>query len=464
MKIDSDSNLPGGFVPELDVRAANSVIGRRGAALAGVLMILPTLALAQSGGSALDREIDRRAPLLEAKAVAWRRDIHQHPELSNREFRTAKLVADHLRSLGIEVKTGVGKTGVVGVLRGGKPGPVVALRADMDALPVAEEVDVPFKSTVRSTYNGQDVGVMHACGHDAHVAILMSVAELLAGMKEQLPGTVKFIFQPAEEGAPAGEEGGAELMIKEGVLENPKVDAVFGLHVFPFDVGTMHYRPGALMASSDRFVIVVHGRQTHGALPWNGVDPNVVAAQVVVGLQTITSRQVDLISSPAVVTVGRINGGVRYNIVPDSTVLEGTVRTFDETMRTQIHERIKRTAESIAASAGATSTVDIYRYTGVTMNDVALTERMAPTLERVAGKDKGAIAKQTTTAEDFARYEEKVPGMFFFLGIVPKGQDPATAAPNHSPRFFVDEGALVPGIRAMASLAVDYLQMAKPAQ
>ena len=427
-------------------------------AFAAALLASPQALAAQNVGSPLAREIDRRAPQLEAKAIAWRRDIHQHPELSNREVRTSKLVADHLRSLGIEVRTGIAKTGVVGVLRGGKPGPVVALRADMDALPVAEEVDVPFKSTVRSTYNGQDVGVMHACGHDAHVAILMSVAELLAGMRQQIPGTVVFLFQPSEEGAPAGEEGGAVLMIKEGALDNPKVDAVFGLHVFPFEVGTMHYRPGALMASSDRFEIVVHGRQTHGALPWNGIDPNVVASQIVLGLQTITSRQVDLIESPAVVTVGRMNGGVRYNIVPDSTVLEGTIRTFNEDMRSLIHERLKRTAESIATSAGATATVNVYRYTGVTTNDVALTERMAPTLKRVAGADKVAIAKQTTTAEDFALYEQKVPGMFFFLGIVPKGQDPSKAAPNHSPRFFVDEAALVPGIRALANLAVDYLQ------
>lgn len=453
-------------MPELASRAMKFELPTHRAfiALAVVLFAIPWTVRAQGGASPLAREIDRRAPQLEAKAVAWRRDIHQHPELSNREVRTSKLVADHLRALGIEVRTGVAKTGVVGVLKGGRPGPVVALRADMDALPVAEEVDVPFRSTVRTTYNGQDVGVMHACGHDAHVAILMSVAELLAGMREQLPGTVKFLFQPAEEGAPPGEEGGAALMIKEGALENPKVDAVFGLHVFPFEVGTMHYRPGALMASSDRFEVIVHGRQTHGALPWNGVDPNVVAAQIILGLQTITSRQVDLIESPAVVTVGRITGGVRYNIVPDSTVLEGTVRTFDEDMRGSIHERIKRTAESIAAAAGATATVNIYRYTGVTVNDVALTERMAPTLKRVAGADKVAIAKQTTTAEDFALFEQKVPGMFFFLGIVPKGQDASKAAPNHSPRFFVDEAALVPGIRAMASLAVEYLQSAKPAQ
>jgi len=430
-------------------------------AFTATVLALPAALGAQSGGSALAREIDRRAPSLEAKAVAWRRDIHQHPELSNREVRTSKLVADHLRSLGIEVKQGVAKTGVVGVLRGGLPGPVVALRADMDALPVAEEVDVPFKSTVRSQYNGQDVGVMHACGHDAHVAILMSVAELLAGMKAQLPGTVKFIFQPSEEGAPPGEEGGAALMIKEGVLENPKVDAVFGLHVFPYEVGTMHYRPGAIMASSDRFEIVVRGRQTHGALPWNGVDPVVTASQIVLGLQTITSRQIDLIESPAVVTVGRMNAGVRYNIVPDSAVLEGTIRTFSEPMRNLIHERIKRTAESIATSAGASARATIYPYVPVTSNDVALTERMAPTLKRVAGADKVAIAKQTTTAEDFSLYEQKVPGMFFFLGITPKGADPSKVAPNHSPRFFVDEGALVPGIRALANLAVDYLSSKK---
>jgi amidohydrolase len=433
----------------------------RVALVASVISLGAATLGAQGTASPLAKEIDRLAPKLEAKAIAWRRDIHQHPELSNREVRTSKLVADHLRALGLEVRTGVAKTGVVGVLRGGRPGPVVALRADMDALPVAEEVDLPFKSTVRSTYNGQEVGVMHACGHDAHVAILMSVAELLSGMRAQLPGTVKFIFQPAEEGAPPGEEGGAALMIKEGVLENPKVDAVFGLHVFPYEVGSMVYRPGGIMASSDRFEIVVHGRQTHGALPWNGVDPIVVASQVVLGLQTITSRQVDLVESPAVVTVGRLSGGVRYNIIPDSVVLEGTIRTFDEGMRKEIHSRVKRTAESIAGSVGATADVRVYPYTPVTFNDPALTERMAATLKRVGGADKVGIAKQTTTAEDFSLYEEKVPGMFFFLGITPKGADPATVAPNHSPRFFVDESALVPGIRAMAALAVDYLQGGK---
>ena len=418
-------------------------------------------AQATGASSALAREIDRRAAQLEQKAIAWRRDIHQHPELSNREVRTSKLVADHLRSLGIEVQTGIAKTGVVGILKGGRPGPVIALRADMDALPVAEETDLPFRSTVRTTFNGQEVGVMHACGHDAHTAILMAVAEVLVGMRQQIPGTVKFLFQPAEEGAPAGEEGGAALMIKEGALENPTVDAIFGLHVFPHESGTLHYRPGAIMASSDRFQVIVRGRQTHGALPWNGVDPVVVASQIVLGLQTITSRQVDLIESPAVVTVGRISAGVRYNIIPDSVVLEGTVRTFDEAMRTSIHERIKRTAESIAASAGATASATVFPYAPVTVNDPALTERMAATLQRVVGAGQVKVAKQTTTAEDFSLYEQKVPGMFFFLGITPKGTDPAAAAPNHSPRFFVDEAALLPGIRAMANLAVDYLQGGK---
>ena len=420
------------------------------------LGIAPCVASAQAS-SPLATEIDRRAAAIEAKAIAWRRDFHQNPELSNREVRTSKIVADHLRSLGLDVKTGVAKHGVVALLRGGKPGRVVALRADMDALPVAEEVDLPFKSTVRTQYLGQEVGVMHACGHDAHTAILMSVAEVLAGMRAQVPGTVKFIFQPAEESPPPGEEGGAALMIKEGVLENPNVDAIFGLHVFPNEAGSFHYRPGPIMASSDRFEIVVRGRQTHGGLPWNGVDPVVVASQIVLGLQTITSRQVDLLESPAVVTIGRMNAGVRYNIVPDSVVLEGTIRTFSESMRANIHERIKRTAESIAASAGATAVAQVFMYTGATVNNPALTERMGPTLRRVGG-DKVAIAKQTTTAEDFALYQQKVPGMFFFLGISQKGTDPAKSAPNHSPRFFLDESAIVPGIRALANLAVDYLQ------
>ncbi len=402
-------------------------------------------------------ELDSRAKAIETKVVAWRRDIHQHPELGNRETRTAKLVADHLTKLGLEVRTGVAHTGVVALLRGGKPGPVVALRADMDALPVTEEVDLPFKSMVRATYLGQDVGVMHACGHDNHVAILMGVAEVLAGVRQDLTGSVKFIFQPAEEGAPAGERGGAELMIEEGALENPKVDAVFGLHVFPFDVGKVVWRAGPLMASGDQFRIVVRGRQTHGALPWNGVDPIVTASQIVLALQTLVSRTVDLTLTPAVVTVGMIRGGVRNNIVPDSVELVGTIRTFHEATRDSLHARVVRTAEGIARAAGATAAVTTTRGYPVTINDPALTERMVPTLRRTLGAANVIPGAQTTTAEDFSLFQRKVPGMFFFLGVTPLGADPLKVAPNHSPRFFADEGALVPGMRALAHLAVDYL-------
>lgn len=408
--------------------------------------------------SSLQREIDRRTGEVLSKVVTWRRDLHEHPELSNREFRTSKLVAEHLRSLDIEVRTGVAHTGVVGVLRGGKPGPVVALRADMDGLPVTEEVNLPFASKVRAQYNGQEVGVMHACGHDNHVSILMGVAEVLAGMREKIPGTVKFIFQPAEEGAPPGEEGGAGLMITEGALENPKIDAIFGLHVFPFPVGKVVYRPGAIMASSDTFRIVVHGRQTHGALPWLGVDPIVVASQIVLGLQTITSRQIDLTAAPAVITIGRLQGGVRFNIVPDSALLEGTIRAFDPKMQDEIHRRIHRTAEMIAQSAGASAEVIIERGNPVTYNDPALTERMSATLKRVAGADAVSVGPPTTTSEDFSLFEQKIPGLFFFLGVTPKDADPGKVASNHSPRFFADEAALPTGVRLLANLAVDYLQ------
>jgi amidohydrolase len=419
-------------------------------------LFIPSLLLGQAA-TPFSAEIDKRAQAIEQKVLTWRRDFHQHPELSNREVRTAQIVADHLRSLGIEVKTGVAKTGVVGVLRGGRPGRVIALRADMDALPVAEEVDVPFKSTVRTTYAGQDVGVMHACGHDSHTAMLMGVAEILAGMRAQIPGTVKFVFQPAEEGAPAGERGGAGVMIEEGVLENPKVDAIFGLHVFPFESGSVALREGGVMASGDQLTIVVKGRQTHGALPWSGVDPIVVASQIVSTLQTVVSRQIDLTKAPAVLTIGSMHGGVRYNIVPDSVYMIGTLRTFDMKMRDDIQMRVKRTVTSIAEASGATATVKFDGANPVTFNDTALTRQMRPTLERVLGRDHVSSAQITTTSEDYSLFQQKVPGIFFFLGITPKGTDPKTAAPNHSPRFFVDEAALGPGVRAMANLAVDYL-------
>ncbi len=426
------------------------------------ITLLPLLTLVAATplaaqASRLDAEVDRRAVQVQSKVIAWRRDIHAHPELSNRETRTAELVAQHLRTLGIEVRTGVAHTGVVGVLRGGRPGPVVALRADMDALPVTEEVDVPFASKVRATYNGQEVGVMHACGHDAHTAMLMGVAEVLAGMRQELPGTVKFIFQPAEEGQPAGETGGAEEMIVEGALENPKPAAIFGLHVFPYPTGEIRYRPGATMASADAFRIIVHGRQTHGALPWAGIDPVVIASQIVLGLQTIASRQIDVTAAPAIVTVGVINGGVRYNIIPDSVVMVGTIRAFDSGVRRDIHDRVRRTAESIAQSGGASATVTIDTGAAVTYNDPALTEQALPTLRDVAGTSHVALAPPITAAEDFSRYQQRIPGVFFFLGITPPGTDPGKVAPNHSPRFYVDEAALPVGVRALAHLAVDYL-------
>ena len=408
----------------------------------------------------LAREIDARMEQVMPKVVAWRRDIHQHPELGNREFRTSKLVADHLKALGLEVQTGVAHTGVVGVLRGGRPGGVVALRADMDALPVTEQVDLPFKSTVRTQYNNMDVGVMHACGHDNHVAIMMGVAEVLAGMKVKIPGTVKFIFQPAEEGPPTGEEGGAPMMVKEGVLDNPHPSAIFGLHVWPGPLGSLNYRAGGAMAAAEGLNIIVKGRQTHGALPWGGVDPIVVSAQIILGLQTIASRQIDVTAAPAIITVGMIQGGNRGNIIPDSVVMVGTIRTFDEKMRKEIHERVIRTAEEIAKSAGATATVTIPGGGSafVTYNDPALTEKMTPTLKRTAGEGGLIVINPVTGSEDFPSYTQTVPGLFYFLGGLPKGQDPSTAARNHSPYFFVDEAALPVGVRSMANLAMDYLK------
>jgi len=412
---------------------------------------------ARSGELAVRAE--QRAQALQDKVIAWRRDIHQHPELSNREVRTAKLVADHLCALGIEVRTGVAHTGVVGVLKGGKPGPVVALRADMDALPVVEEVDLPFASKVRTNYNGQDVGVMHACGHDAHTAILLGVAELLSGMRNEIPGTVKLVFQPAEEGPPPGEKGGAPLMIEEGVLENPRPDAIFGLHVISgIPTNVLTYRPGPVMASADWVYITVNGRQTHGAWPWKGVDPVVTASQIVLGMQTIVSRQVDVSKEPAVVTLATIHGGTRKNIIPDTVEMSGTIRTFDEEMRADIHARIEHIARHVAEGAHATAEVKIEKAAPVTANDPALTERMLPTLKRVAGDGNIRLQPRVMVAEDFSYFQQKVPGLFFFIGITPKDADMSKAAPNHSPRFVVDESGLLLGVRALAALALDFLQ------
>jgi amidohydrolase len=418
-----------------------------------LLMISPAVVQAQSASASLRTEMDRRAADVNPRVVTWRRDIHKNPELSYHETRTAALVAQHLKSLGLEVRTGVGGTGVIGILRGGRPGPVVALRADMDALPVTEQVDVPFKSTVRTTYNGQDVGVMHACGHDNHVAILMGTAEVLAGMKDRLPGTVKFFFQHAEETPP----GGALALIEAGALENPKVDAIFALHVFPGRAGTVTYRAGPLYASGDNFKIVVHGRQTHGAIPWGGVDPIVVGSQIVLALQTIVSRQVDLSEANAILTVGAFNAGNRTNIIPDSAVLIGTVRAFHESVRTEIHARLRKTAEGIAQSAGARATVEIELGYPVTVNDPALTARMLPTIQRIAGATNVSESPRTTTAEDFSRYAQKVSGLILSLGVTPPSKDPRTAARNHSTLFEADEAALPVGVRLMSGLALDFL-------
>ena len=424
----------------------------------------PLFALLASGAFAADlrADFDRIADQIEPKVIEWRHDIHQNPELGNREFRTAEKVATHLRALGLEVQTGVAHTGVVALLKGGKPGPVVALRADMDALPVTEEVDLPFASKVKTTWAGKESGVMHACGHDTHVAILMGVAEALVQVKDRLPGTVKFLFQPAEESPPPGEEGGAALMVKQGAMENPKPEAVFGLHITStLETGTLGYRAGPFMAAADIVRITVQGRQTHGSAPWSGVDPIVVASQIVLGLQTIVSRQINITQEPAVVTIGGIDGGNRFNIIPDKVELVGTVRTFDEAMRDDIHSRIRNTAEHIAAASGAQVVVSIEKPYAVTINDPALTERMLPTLRRVAGDASVMLRPKTTGAEDFSFFAQQAPGLFIFLGGSPKGTDLTKVAYNHSPRFFVEDSAMKLGVRALLNLTVDYMESAQ---
>jgi amidohydrolase len=407
----------------------------------------------------LDAAIAAAADAVEPRVVAWRRDIHENPELGNRETRTAALVAAHLRALGFDsVQERVAHTGVVGVLKGALPGPVVALRADMDALPVAEEVDVPFKSKVRAQWNGQDCGVMHACGHDAHTSILMGVAEVLASMRDRIPGTVKFIFQPAEETPPIGEDGGARLMIEQGCLDSPKVDAIFGLHITSIhNTGTIGYRPGPMMASADDFRVFVRGTQTHAAMPWRGVDPIVVSSQIVMGLQTIVSRQMNITKEPSIVTVGVFHGGVRHNIIPDEVKLEGTIRAFDETQRTELHKHVERISTMIAEAGGAKARVHIHRWYDVTVNDPALTEWSVPSLGRVAGAANVKVIDKICGSEDFSFYQKAVPGFFFFVGCTPADRDAGTAAPNHSPRFYADEKCLKLGVKSLATLALDWL-------
>jgi amidohydrolase len=418
--------------------------------------VLPLLMVVRTASADPAAAVDGVMP----KVIEWRRDIHQNPELGNRETRTAKLVADHLKSLGMDVRTGVAHTGVVGVLRGGRPGPVVALRADMDALPVTERADVPFKSLAKAEYRGQQVGVMHACGHDAHTAILLGVADVLAKSRKEWPGTVVFLFQPAEEGPPEGEEGGAALMIKEGVLDDTQPEAIFGLHVWStLNAGQIGYRAGPLMAAADTFRIVVNGRQTHGSRPWSGVDPIVAAAQIVSNMQTIVSRHTDVTSTPVVVSVGAIDGGIRSNIIPDSVEMLGTIRTFEKPVRERTIERLRSTAEHVAAANGATATLEILPGNAeVLVNDPDLTRRMLPVLERAAGAGKVREIPYVTAAEDYSEFARRIPSVFFFVGSTPPGQDPALAPSNHSPLFYVDESSLEVGVRALLGLALEYLE------
>jgi amidohydrolase len=427
-----------------------------------IILIISASCFATSAqvSATVQKKITDQAAQIEKKVIEWRRHIHQYPELSNREFKTSAYIAKHLASLGIEIDTGVAHTGVVGLLKTGKPGPVIALRADMDALPVTERNSLSFASKEKTIYNGQETGVMHACGHDAHVAILMGAAEILSKNRKDLKGTIKFIFQPSEEGAPEGEEGGAKLMVKEGVLDNPKVDAIFGLHVQAIrKLGQIGYKPAGMMAAADWFTIKVYGKQAHGAAPWKGIDPIVVSAQIINGLQTIISRQTDLTKEPAVISVGKINAGIRENIIPEYAEMGGTIRTFDVEMQKQIHERIVLMATNIAESSGAKAEVFFDKKTPVTYNDPALTEKMANALNRAAGEGNVMRIPVDTGGEDFAYYQQKVPGFFFFVGACPPEVDPAKAPSHHTPDFMMDEKVLLTGLKGMLNVTLDYMYM-----
>jgi amidohydrolase len=402
-------------------------------------------------------QIDQQANAIEAKVIEWRRDLHQNPELSNREFKTAEKVAAHLRSLGMEVRTGVAKTGVIGILRTGKPGPVMGLRADMDALPVVERVNLPFASKAKGEYRGEEVGVMHACGHDTHVAMLMGAASVLSKIKTQLAGTIVFIFQPAEEGPPPGEEGGAKLMVDEGLLKDLKINVIFGQHISSMnEVGQVSFKPGGQLAAADRFIIKVKGRQTHGSQPWAGVDPITVSAQIVMGIQTIVSRQMELTREAAVISVGRISGGVRNNIIPEEVELEGTIRTLDVDMQKDLHERLRRTATHIAEASGATAQVEIIKHVPITFNNPELVMKMGPTLKRVCGEDNVSISRAATASEDFAYFANEIPCFFLSLGGMTKGQNPKTAPAHHTPDFYIDESGMKLGVRVLSNLVLDY--------
>ena len=426
------------------------------------LMVFAFKGMAQS--SSLREQITAAADKIEPKVIAWRRDIHEHPELGNSEVRTGALIAKHLKALGLDVKTGVAHTGVVGILVGGKPGPVVALRADMDGLPVTERTPVPFASKVKVQYNGKETGVMHACGHDTHVAILMGVAEILSGMKKDLKGTVKFIFQPAEEGVPHGENGGAKMMVEEGVLENPKVDAIFGLHInSQTEVGKIAYKPGGFMASVNDMKIIIKGHSAHGAYPWSSIDPIVTAAQIINNLQTIVSRNLDITQNAGVVTIGAINGGNRSNIIPEQVEMLGTIRALSTADEQLLIERVKLVITKTAESNGATAEIMLpyESHFPVTFNDSALTDKMLPSLKQSAGAENVVLATAVTGAEDFSFYQQKVPGIYFSLGGMPKGGISTKAPSHHTPDFYIDESGLKLGVKALANLTIDYMEMNK---
>ncbi len=402
-------------------------------------------------------DINSEADKLLPQIIEWRRHLHQFPELGNREFKTAAYVEEKLRSLGLEVRTKIAKTGVVGILKGGLPGATIGLRADMDALPVTERRDLPFKSNETATYAGQQVGVMHACGHDSHVAMLLGTAEVLSKMKDKVRGTVVFIFQPAEEGPPAGEEGGAKLMVKEGVMDNPKIDAIFGIHINSLtEIGKIKYKSGSVMAAADWFTIKVKGKQTHGSQPWLGVDPIVAASSIIQGLQTIVSRQSELTKAPVVITIGKINGGIRENIIPEELTMAGTIRTLDDAMQKEVHERIKTTATKIAESFGATAEVTIETKTLVTYNTPSLVEESLSSLQKAVGKENVTETEWTTGAEDFSYFRQKAPSFFFFVGGMPKGMNPKDAFPHHTPDFFIDDSRLDVGVKAFCNLVMDF--------
>ncbi len=433
--------------------------------ITGIALFLCTTGAAQT----IQQQVDQKSKAELPKVIEWRRFLHQHPELGNREFNTAALIAKHLKSLGIEVQTGVAKTGVVGILKGGKPGPVVALRADMDALPVYERVNLPFASKDSAEYLGQKVAVMHACGHDSHVAILMGTAEVLASMKKDIAGTVKFIFQPAEEGPPGSEEGGAPLMVKEGVMDNPTVDAVFGLHIASStESGTIRYKAGPFMASSDWFTIKIKGKQAHGSAPWGSIDPIVTGTQIINGLQTIVSRRENIVKAPVVITIGKFHSGVRNNIIPEEALLEGTIRTLDSGMQKEVWERIRTMAENIATANGAKVEVSFDAKTLVTFNDSTLVNMMVPSLQRAAGAGNIAASQWTTGAEDFSFFGTRAPAFFFNLGGMTKGMDPEKAPGHHTPDFYIDDSQLDVGVKAFCNIVFDYpaakANAAKPEQ